>query len=351
MKWGFKHESSLFLVLCGVLALAMVSCAYTQDKPGGKKPSLPQNHSSAARGFAFPAVQTQAEGESETRQGSPISREALLSALDSTIALERSGVFTQGMGIRESILRENLDDFIGAVMAAYKELAWAYGMGIIDKAAVEQGMVNAFGLGGLPAEAARACLAFTQGNWAEAESLLRQFNPSEEIDSINQWMLLSCALEQESNDRQSADTYRAIHSRYAKFPEYWYRGARVFNGSFSAEYAEYCAALAPTGPFAAECRLIMAANAGLNPKDGQFLRARPEIDQLVSRSVSQGEPALLNDLMPLISLPDNSYTVYAVNLLRSLVSAPAFREYFNDTSAHASGRLSERLSYINRNGL
>jgi len=346
--------------------LAAVSCVHPKGKQDGtglnrlvirqEKPAIVNNGEGipaySAAGQKSPVLNSELDNPAlSADQTDSYNREVLLYTLENLIEQERSGSFVQGMGIRESMIRETLGDFGGAVMAAYKELAWAYSMGIIDRAAMEQGMQNAFSLGDIPSLAAQACIAFMQGKWAEPEAVLRQFGSGDEIDSLNQWMILSCILEQNHNDRQASDAYRVIRGRYAKFPEYWYRGARVFTGNFSAEYAEYCLALAPKGPYADECRAILAAVSGLSQKDGQFLLSRPEIEQLISRSVNQGDPRVLDQLMPLISLPDNSYTVYAVNLLRTLASVPQFRDYFRDSSNRSTGRLAERLAYISRTGI
>ena len=359
MGWNKKNGVSIFSVFCGILAVAALSCACTKDKPAGAKSARTQEEIPPAReqlreqllNRYEAALESGGESPAYAGQAAAPNREALLFALENIIELERSGGFVQGMGIRESIFRENLGDYAGAVTAAYKELAWAYGMGMIDKGAMEQGLQNALKLGELPSRAARGCIAFVQGKWADAEQILRDFKASDEIDSIVQWMILSCALEQNRNDKQAADSYRAIRSRYSKFPEYWYRGARVFSGAISMEYAEHCIALSPSGPFADECRSMLARNMGLNPKDGPSLLSRPEIERLISSSINQGDPKLLDPLMPLIALPDNSYTIYAVGALRSLAPVPIFRDYFRDSSDRASGRLAERLSYISQAGL
>ena len=343
MRWRCRHDFSLFPLLCGVLAVAAVSCAYPKGEQDGA--ALRGTHTELSAAREKPAPEAGAE------QGVSVNRDLLRSSLEHLIEAERSGSYTQGMGVRESILREGLGDLAGAVAAAYKELAWAYGMGQIDKAAMEQGIQKGIALSGIPSQAAEGCLAFVQGRWADAGAVLREFDSSGEIDSIIRWMLLCCTLEQNREDRQASDAYRAIRSRYAQFPEYWYRGARVFAGAFSAEYAEYCLALAPAGPFAGECRTLLAAAAGLSSKDGMFLLSRPEIDEIVSRALNQGDPLMLDQLKPLISLPDNSYTIYALNVLRSLAVVPVFRDYFLDTSNQSTGRLAERLAYISRAGL
>ncbi|MDR0878225.1 MAG: hypothetical protein LBN21_09240 [Treponema sp.] len=288
-------------------------------------------------------------------------------SLEEFSELERAGGFFQGMGLAESTIREDAGDYSGAVIAAYKELAWAYGFGQIQKTEIEAGLEKILSLGepsnalhssnashsfNAPyreeaARSARAALAFVSGRWNEAEGLLSGlFADGEEPDSFDRWMLLVCALEQDNGNRSAGASYRAIRARYSTFPEYWYRGARVFTGSASAEYADRCLALSPQGPFTGECQNILAEFLGLDPRDGKAIKSRAEIEGIITRAVSRLDPEILKPLMPLIALPDNTYTVYAVGALKALSLTPKFRDYFSALASESSGRLAERLAYI-----
>jgi hypothetical protein len=57
---------------------------------------------------------------------------------------------------------------------------------------------------------------------------------------------------------------------------------------------------------------------------------------------------MLSRLFPLLSLPDNAYTLYAAGAMRTLSSVEVFRTYFTEQQAAATGRLAERLAYISR---
>jgi hypothetical protein len=275
-------------------------------------------------------------------------------SLEELAEAERNGSYAPGMGLAESGLRENAGDYAGAVAAAYKELAWGYGWGFIERETLERALANMIALKGKGGEdeavrAAEGIFAFNRGRWDEAEKILRSlFDEKEEPDSLARWMILVCALEQNREDRQAGAAYRSIRARYGQFPEYWYRGARVFEGAIAAEYAEQCISLGPEGPFAGECRNILASLAGLNSEDGPFLKSKPEIENIISRSVNQGNPEILSPLIPLISLPDNPYTIYALGALRSLAASPKYRDYFSALASGSGGRLAERLAYICR---
>jgi hypothetical protein len=116
----------------------------------------------------------------------------------------------------------------------------------------------------------------------------------------------------------------------------------------SLEYAEICINLAPFGPFAAECRRILASSSGLKPEDGPSIKSKNEIEWLISQAVNTGNPLVLEQLMPLVSLPENPYTVYAIGALKSLSAVPLFRNYFDELAVQSKGRLADRLAYICR---
>jgi len=313
-----------------VLLMMLFSC-------GGKEAQTRQS-----AGSSFPVERDDLRGQAER----PVN-----SSLDELAALERAGSWFKGMALTESGIREEAGDFAGAVAAAYKEMSWAYGKGIIQKDEVEQGLLNLLALKdeAAVAAAANAVLAFAREQWADASAGLEPlFDVYEEPDGFGRWMLLVCALEKNREDRRAGAAYKAIRARYVQFPEYWYRGARAFAGVEGAEYAENCVNSSPQGPFADECRRKLAAFTGLKSDDGPALKTKAEIETIISQSLKLGNPQLLDNLLPLVALPDNPYTVYAVGALRALTSVPKFRDYLNGQAASSRGRLAERLSYICR---
>jgi hypothetical protein len=273
-------------------------------------------------------------------------------SLDEIAEIERAGKFFQGMGLLESSLREDAGDLGGAVIAAYKELSWVYGYGGAGKADLEEGLRKVLALYGDTAgeavQAARGALAFVAGRWTEAEELLGPLAREEDPDAFSRWLLLVCALEGGDQSRLVRSAYGSIRARYENFPEYWYRGARAFTGAIAAEYAERCINLNPGGPFAEECRGIITLGMGLSRADGAALKSRAEIEDAVSRAAAAGQPEILVELFPLIALPDNAYTLYALGALRALAGVSPFKEFFAERSARAGGRLAERLAYVSR---
>jgi hypothetical protein len=352
----------------GIAALLLFAACSTPENPrfadSGEFPAM-ETFPAAVPATARAALLTEAPppavsdtAASDTAALAETSR-TLEEALEEIAELERSGGFVPGLGLAESNLREASGDYAGAVLAVYKELSWAYGRGEggVTREAVTAGLGSLLELGAAgpgAAEAARAVLAFFAGRWNEAETLLKQlFAEETETDGFSRWMILVCALEQGDASRKIRGEYSAIRARYAAFPEYWYRGARAFGIpettlSAAGAYAERCVNLAGNGPYASECRAILAETAGLGEKDGGAIKTRVEIELLVETSLKNSQPELLAGLLPLVELPDNPYTIYASGALRALAADEKFRAWFSSQAAKAKGRLAERLLYISR---
>ena len=295
--------------------------------------------------------------------------------------IERAGAYFPGLALAESGFRERNGDYAGAAVAAYKELSWAYGCGATARKQVEEGLQNALVLfeesspvsdprRNSGTAAIMGCIAFTREDWEEAEKFLTGIlTPDEEPDSFLQWMLFVCTLEREDRApvdkvRAARSAYGAIRARYTLFPEYWYRGARAFSaepvtevkgGSIAASYAEQCVNTSPQGPFADDCRKILANHLGIpsNEKDTRDdlrpdIRTKAEIENIIRASVAMNKPEILEELFPLIALPDNPYTLYALGAMKTLSSVPEFRAFFIEGTLKSPGRLGERLNYISR---
>jgi hypothetical protein len=303
------------------------------------------------------------------------------------------------MGLAESGLREEAGDYAGAVIAAFKELLYAYGAGGLGaeqlRAGLEAVLFRESGnaetlsrVAALPGEeaqtagaeaaaqgAALACLEFFDGRWKEAAGSLAAFCDTEEPDSFARWMFLASLLKSgllleagfaggdedavsggageagtqgmavehsvfNESRRAALAEYSAIRARYAGLAAYWYHLALV-----SGEGAERCVDLAPQGPYAAACRKILAENFGLQGT-GAALRTKKEIERAVSSAAAQGSVVFLEELFPLLALEDNPLTFYALGALNALAASPLFREYFAAKGRESSGRLGERLRYI-----
>ncbi|MDR0557877.1 MAG: hypothetical protein LBG43_08460 [Treponema sp.] len=280
---------------------------------------------------------------------------------------ERAGGFVQGLGLAESAMREQDGDYAGAALAAYKELAWAYGYGAVSKEAIEHGLnsvkelfqirqydegVNKEEIIESVNSAVNGILAFINGDWVTAEHLIARTSADDyETDSFAQWMLMVCRLETGNGGKAMQSAYSGIRSRYVNFPEYWYRGALSAAPSFgavAADFAERCINLAPDGPYASECRKIIAGVLGLPMEEAPSIKTMAEIERAVAQAAHESKPEALSILFPLISLPDNTYTLYAAGAMRTLAKTEAFASYFLEQQERSSGRLAERLAYIAR---
>jgi hypothetical protein len=310
-------------------------------------------------------------------QSTPRGTESALdiTSLDKIAELERSGRYTPGLGFAESTIKERAGDYAGAVIGAYKEMSWTYAL--TDSAAenpvtmnqIKEGLHSIVDLYGgkewIPAAdapdmsedpqqdaraAVTAIVYFLDNKWAESGEILESlFSEDEEIDSFAQWMILTCALEQKDMSRSVRSRYGAMRSRYAYFPEYWYRLARYLDDDAARmDASERCIILAPKGPYALECRGLIAGIFNIDASRRAAILTRMEIENAVTNAVSSRNPELLRPLFPLLALPDNPYTMYAAGALRALSAEPLYKDFFLQEAARNSGRLNERLVYISR---
>jgi hypothetical protein len=221
MKQKTETYRLLLAVFCGVVTA--VSCG------GEKKPVEIYSGVNTAGGIS---------GIEKPDDDDDDDIEKALISLEEFAELERSGSYIQGMGLTESMLRENAGDYAGAILSAFKELSRAYGRGAIQKSDLEHGLENVLSNENSRQEmvqTARGIRAFVHDRWDEAELNLRPlFDGKEAPDDFSNWMILTCVLEKQragnavadAAARQTAAAYRAIRARYMQFPEYWYRGAR-----------------------------------------------------------------------------------------------------------------------------
>jgi len=353
--------------LMALLACAFFSCTGEISPAGGNNTSV-HLQAGLPGDFVESSFGDQALPEKD-RDGQA---KGLTVSMDQIAEIERAGAFFPGLALVESEFREKAGDYSGAAVAVYKELSWAFSCGNAGMKQVEEGLQNAFDLYNnfLPELGQRrdsgviallGCMAFAREDWKEARELLEKIlKADEEPDSFLRWMLLVCALEQEVPEEAASkrSAYSSIRARYARFPEYWYRGARAFSaaedageGSIAVIYAEQCINSNPQGPFAPQCRRVLSENLGLlsDGKDTYSnIRTKAEIENTIRTSVSMNNPGILEELFPLISLPENPYTLYAMGALKVLSSVPEFRTFFIEEAGKSPGRLGDRLSYISR---
>jgi len=286
-------------------------------------------------------------------------------ALEELAERERSSGFAPGLGLAESSLREKSGDYAGATMAAFKELSYAYAAGAASAetvrerlAATRAAFAGRTDPGAAVAVRAVACASdFFAGNWKAAGAELQVLFPGEaerEADSFPRWMMLVCALESGGDDRNLRSSYGAVRARYALFPAYWHRVARAAEragseGSTAAiEAAERCVSLAPAGPYADEARGLIAESIGLKKSDGKAIRSRMEIEAAARVAASERNPQVLDSIVPVLSLPDNPYTLYALGVLRGLAEDETIRKWLSARADAEVGRTRERLRYASR---
>ncbi|HPC72568.1 MAG TPA: hypothetical protein PLB48_12230 [Treponema sp.] len=281
-------------------------------------------------------------------------------ALQNMAEEERLGGFKPGMGLAESSIREQAGDLAGAVFAAFKDLFFAYQYGYLSKSQVDERLAEVgkqFPEQKAVHAALGACRALISGDAEEGLAQLGMIDfaspaASYGLDDFPRWMervfvLQNAGKTAEKNVGSAVwDEYLATRSRYINYPLYWLVLSRNSRGAQQMDGAERCVSLAPKGPYADAGRALLAQLTGLSTGDSAAIKTRLEIESVIETAVASGSGEDLNELLPLLALPDNPYTLYALGACRGLAAQENFAHYFQDKMKKSSGRLNERLRYI-----
>jgi len=76
------------------------------------------------------------------------------------------------------------------------------------------------------------------------------------------------------------------------------------------------------------------------------LLTKPEIEFIIGSAVSERKPDRLDPRFPLLGLPDNPYTLYALGALKGIASDEHFRTVLASAAASRQGRAAARLRYV-----
>ncbi|MBU0928576.1 MAG: hypothetical protein KKA67_12560 [Spirochaetes bacterium] len=301
------------------------------------------------------AVYPETSSPSESQRGLGLGDQSLPELADIAEA-ERRGGYEPGLGLLESSIRERRGDYPGAVLAAYKELRYAYGRGEIGLSRVREGVDRLDSLitdkdhsgSSTIRSAVAAVKAFESGDWADAAKDLPSLSsPDDAPDSFARWMASVCSLERGDAPSSEQGRYAVMQARYSALPDYWYRFARAQgSGAAARDSAERCIALAPTGPLALGARAIVAESYGLERSCAASLLTAYEIESAASSAARDGKPAALEPLLAVLGLPDNPATLYAVGILRGMCAAQPVRAWLEERGAVSEGRVAERLRYV-----
>ena len=276
-------------------------------------------------------------------------------ALAAVIAFQDRLPYEAGTGTVESGLREAMGDFAGAVFAAYKELSYSLSMGFIDDKAVATGLLGVKTTFEARKEkddvfAALACIELWQKkDYKACVQKLSGMKAVLDPSSFGAWMLGACRLSLSPADLNILKAYAAEERRYASFPEYWKRAAVALAGvdeAGSRAAAERCIALSPSGPNALPARRILTESFGFPKEDPAKMLIKAEVDSIVYKALVSREPSLLSRLLPLLDLPDNPFTMYALGAMKGIAEDATFASGIAALGKGAGKRVAERIAYI-----
>ena len=276
-------------------------------------------------------------------------------ALAKLAELERRGRYESGLGMLESGIRKKAGDNAGAVFAAYKDLVYGYGRGQIDASTLKERLgeleaANSDEKDAAALAAIEAIRAFVAEDWlATLTALVKAPASDDQEDAFARWIELASTLRLEGSTPATLEGYALLQARYSLLPDYWFGFALAQDDTeLLRDSAQRCIALAPDGPLAGDARAMVALSYGLEPSDGASILTPAEIESIITRTIDDRDPAVLEELLPVLGLADNPATLYALGALRSLCAVAEVRTWLSARSGTTGGRTAERLRYIAR---
>jgi len=159
-------------------------------------------------------------------------------------------------------------------------------------------------------------------------------------------MRLAAQIRLAPRDLALRSSYAEIQARFAAFPDYWYFSMlHESDPGLALDAAERCIRLAPKGPRAVEARRMIAASYKLEQKDAENVLVEQEIESIASSAIRGGNLELLRELFPVLALPDNPSTLYALGIIKGLCDDAPVRVWVKAEAEKADRRLAERLRY------
>jgi tetratricopeptide (TPR) repeat protein len=273
---------------------------------------------------------------------------------------QRRYAFVPGTGLMESMILEKLGRLGESVLCAFKELEYQrYSAGAEDAAVLANLWTLSRALSDGNAKAvAETLIAFVQGRWSDVVRDARQLE-SLFADPFARYVLLSARLESADRTRTAGAAaatimeYQALEPSLRGLAGFYYhlwRGMKKGGGAYTLvtmqAILEKCILLGPTTAYARETRREIGRLLGLAPTDAEKLLLGAELDAIASAVVSRADLSALNSVIELLAIPDNSYEMAGVMVMRQLKRIESVDSFLHEQAGSAHGRLKERLGFI-----
>jgi len=288
--------------------------------------------------------------------------------------------YVRGQGLEESALFEHLGRLDEAVLSAFMELEYRRAAAPLDSGIVRRNLAELpgklpTGSGGRPGRHTEPLLAalegYLDGDWKTAAAGLAAVPPGLShayLDLLRAAVALELAGAGKAGADgagaaaagETAEPWLAAMTRYVELEEpfldlqsyyhHLWRGMRAAPTAYPAAVVqpvlEKTILLGPGSKQAAESRAELGRLLGLTPDQGRRLLLEPEIRALAAGALARRQPALLEPVLELLSLPDTIYGLQATLALREATADPMLRDYLEARRFASSGRLRERLGAL-----
>lgn len=266
--------------------------------------------------------------------------------------IERRQGYQSALGIEEIGLMLDEKDGAGFVFSVFKELVYAFDYGQHEELGTELDLlgegVTSFGFEPLQVERALSAInavrAFDGERWEDASRLIKLTGNDVQADGFKNLLLAICRIEMDSIPLEE---FSIFQSRYRNLPRYWFYASRLDrHPELAKDAAVRCILLSGSGPFSLKARESVCLHYGIEKSSASQLVLASESQLIIEEALYYSQPERLEMMLPVLSLPDNPDTLFALGALKSLAADRQIREWLYRKKAGAAGRLAERLIYV-----
>jgi len=280
-------------------------------------------------------------------------------ALEVLDAYQAQFEYVAGQGLQASQLYEELGMIEESILSAAMELEYLHSSGAVTRAQLRERMTAigeklddpAFNPKKLGKGIVQGLLHYFNEEWEKADAVLQKEKSTHHFLS---YVKMAAEFERQGATIRQLQEYVELEKYFRDLAGYYYhfwRGMKIGEGEYNFNVArnvlEKCIILARDTEYARETRREIGRMLGLESAAGEKLLLTKELDWFLSRLQSGEEPAVLEPVLDMLSVPDNIYTMSGIVFLRDLSHGfPAVKAYLEKRKKQSEGRLHERLVMI-----
>jgi len=250
--------------------------------------------------------------------------------------------YREGIGIKQSILLENLGYLPESLFAVFKDLDYGRFRGVVsgEDVASNLSVMSQEAVSRFPEheqESIYDILEYMQdylaGNYYDTITKAEKI----EVDAPYYQFIQYASKLSTSPDAETLGRFVEFESLFSNHPGFYHflwngmkKGPGEYRFSSTREVLEHVITLSPGSPWSREARQELAFFFGV--EQWQKLKTATEQDALVRHIVGEGGVTQIDEMVDMIDLPENPYSDRAKSILVELLGYPQIRSYVESQS-------------------